>query len=93
MANVRTAKPGKKATRIMRRQKDAVLKRHVRGPTGRDIELFAVDSNDDNFDSDLTRVFKLNISRVREANTTIFGSPDGPGGFLKRDEKASRKLK
>ncbi|MFZ1921787.1 MAG: hypothetical protein WBD53_09980 [Xanthobacteraceae bacterium] len=51
--------------------------RHIRGPNGKRLPLFAVDSKDNNFDDDLTRAFTLNVERARQANTAMFGSPEG----------------
>ena len=81
MARVRIASVAK--TTGKKRSKSAVHKRHVHGPAGKPVELFAIDSRDDNFEDDLTRVFSLNIARARRANTAIFGSPDGPKGPAK----------
>jgi hypothetical protein len=80
MARVRIAPVGK--TTGKKRSKSAVHKRYVyaHGPKSKPMELFDIDSNDDNFEDDLTRVFSLNIARARKANTEIFGSPDGPKG-------------
>jgi hypothetical protein len=55
-----------------------VRTKRVPGPNGRQVKLYVVDSNDDNFDDELIRVFSLNIDSARQANTAVFGSPDGP---------------
>jgi hypothetical protein len=81
MARVRIASVGN--TTKKKRSKSAIHKRHVHGAKGEQVELFDIDSNDDNFEDDLTQVFSLNIARVRQANTAIFGSPDGPKGPAK----------
>jgi hypothetical protein len=81
MARVRIASLGKATGK--KRGKSVIQKRYVHGPKGKPLELFGIDSNDDNFEDDLTRVFSLNIARARKANTEIFGSPDGPKGPVK----------
>jgi hypothetical protein len=81
MARVRIASVGKTVRK--KRSKSAIHTRRVHGPKGELVELFDIDSNDDNFEDDLTQVFSLNIARVRQANTAIFGSPDGPKGPVK----------
>jgi hypothetical protein len=81
MARVRIASVAKPTGK--KRSKTAIHKRRVQGPSGKPVELFDIDSNDTNFEDDLTRVFSLNIARVRQANTAIFGSPDGPKGPVK----------
>jgi hypothetical protein len=86
MAKVRIAVVRKRAARVARTK-------HVRGPKGKQVKLFAVDSNDDNFDEELTHVFRLNIASARQANTAIFGSPDGPKKSAKRVQRATLKLK
>jgi hypothetical protein len=78
MPRVRIAAVGK--TTKKKQSKSAIYTRHVHGPKGERMDIFDIDSNDDNFDDDLTRVFSLNIARARQANTAIFGSPDGPKG-------------
>jgi hypothetical protein len=81
MARVRIAPVGKAAGK--KQSKSAIQTRCVLGPKGKPLELFDIDSNNDNFEDDLTRVFSLNIARARRANTAIFGSPDGPKGPVK----------
>jgi len=49
--------------------------------------VILVDSNDDNFEDDLTRAFIRNIKQVRQANTAMFGSPDGPPTLQKVHRK------
>jgi hypothetical protein len=81
MARVRIASVGKATGQ--KQSKSAIQKRYVHGPKGKPLELFGIESNNDNFEDDLTRVFSLNIARVRKDNTAIFGSPDGLKGPVK----------
>lgn len=62
---------------VTRMKGRAVAQKRVRGPGGQQIELYAVDSNDKNFDDDLTYVFQKNIARARRENKRKFGSSDG----------------
>lgn len=89
MAKVRIAALGKRAARTTKSHKRAVHTTHVRGPKGKQLKFFTVNSSDKNFDDALTRVFRWNIASARQANTTIFGSPDGPV----KAQKSARKLK
>lgn len=93
MAKVRIAALAKRATRTTKRHKRVVHTTHVRGPGGKQLKLFAVDSSDENFDDDLAHVFSLNITSAREANTALFGSPDGPGKSVGKAQKSAQKLK
>ncbi len=72
LANTKAAQKGG----TPRRRRSVAIK-HVRGPKGQETELFVVDSNDDNFDDDLTYVFQRNVARARQENKRLFGSPDG----------------
>lgn len=81
MGRVRIAPVGNATGK--RRSKSVIQKRYVHGPKGKPLELFDIDSNDDSFEDDLTRVFSLNIARAHKANTAIFGSSDGPKGPVK----------
>jgi hypothetical protein len=54
------------------------VKKVFRTLNGRRAAVYAIDAASKNFDADLVRVFKSNIDRARQANTAIFGSPDGP---------------
>jgi hypothetical protein len=76
MAKVRIAPVRKKPSRAAKGI--VVQTKRLPGPGGGHVKLFVIDSNDDNFDDELTRVFTLNIDSARQANTAIFGSPDGP---------------
>jgi hypothetical protein len=82
-----------KITRKKHTERSRVATRHVRGSNGKQFALFAVDSNDDNFDDDLTRVFELNVALARQANTAMFGSPDGLRKSSASLHKAVRKRK
>jgi hypothetical protein len=53
--------------------------KHIRGANGKPVSIYAVDSNDDNFDSDLTYVFTRNVAKARRENKRLFGSADGLG--------------
>jgi hypothetical protein len=59
------------------RRRGAIAKRRLRGPDGKLVEQFWIDANSKTFDDDLTRVFTINVTRARQANTAAFGSPDG----------------
>jgi hypothetical protein len=61
-----------------KRRKTAVAKKFARGPRGRRPAAYTVDSTSKTFDGDLVRVFESNVAAARQANTEIFGSPDGP---------------
>ena len=93
MAKVRIASLGKKAARAAKSNKSLVHTKRMRGPKGKQVKLFVVDSNDDNFDDELTHVFSLNIGRARQANTALFGSPDGPVKFAGKPHKTAEKSK
>jgi hypothetical protein len=79
MTKVRIARIGKKASRSAKGV--AVQEKRVLGPKGMSVRYFVLDSNDDNFDDELTHVFGLNIDRATQANTAMFGYPDGPRKF------------
>lgn len=53
-------------------------KKVVRTHNGRRAEVYAIDSTSKSFDADLVSIFKSNVAKARQANTAIFGSPDGP---------------
>jgi len=92
MAKIRIASVGK--TSGKKRGKSAISRRYVHGAGNRKIELFEIDSNDDNFDEDLTHVFSVNVEKARAANTAIFGSPDGPkDSSIESVGRNARKLK
>lgn len=74
-------------------QSSRLRTKRIIGPNGKPFSLYAVDSNDDNFDNDLMHVFTLNVAKAREANTAMFGSPDGPMRAAKKFKKAARKRK
>jgi hypothetical protein len=59
------------------RRRGALAKRRLRGPDGSTVEQFWIDANSKTFRDDLTRVFTINVTRARRANTAAFGSPDG----------------
>jgi hypothetical protein len=61
-----------------KRRKSAVVKKLVRGPKGRRAAIYTVDSTSKTFDGDLVHVFESNVTAARQANTVVFGSPDGP---------------
>jgi hypothetical protein len=62
-----------------KRRKSAMAKKRVRGPNGQLATVYTVDSTSKTFDGDLVRVFESNVAAAHQANTRIFGSPDGPG--------------
>ena len=67
--------------------------KRIRDKAGKEYSIFVVDSSDVNFDNDIAHAFALNVSRARQANTELFGSPDG---FLKptvKFKKTARKRK
>jgi hypothetical protein len=64
------------------RRRGTIAKRRLRSPDGKLVEQFWVeqfwiDANSKTFHDDLTRVFTINVTRARRANTAAFGSPDG----------------
>lgn len=61
-----------------KRGKSTVAKKLVRRPNGQRAAVYTVDSTSKTFDRDLVRVFESNVAAARQANTRIFGSPDGP---------------
>jgi hypothetical protein len=69
---------GKIRSRAPKRRKSAVAKKMVRAPNGRRTAVYTVDSTSKTFDGDLVRAFESNVAAARQANTKIFGSPDGP---------------
>jgi hypothetical protein len=75
---------GKVAPKKGKRRQGAVAKRRVRRSDGQIVDQFWLDSESQTFADDLTSVFQSNVARAREANTAIFGSPDG---FRKDIEK------
>jgi hypothetical protein len=85
MTKVRIAQVGKKAS--LSAKGIAVQQKRVLGPKGESVGYFVLNSNDDNFDDELTHVFSLNIDRARQANTAIFGYPDGPKKFAGLDAR------
>jgi hypothetical protein len=95
MARVRIApiKKKKRAAGTARRYRTVVQTKRVRVPDGKEATLFVVDSNDDNFDDELTHVFRLNIDSARQANTAIFGSPDGPVKLPGKAQRSGQKSK
>ena len=72
-----------------KRRRRAVSQRRVRDQNGEFMTQFWVDTNSPTFDDDLTSVFKGNVTRARQANTYMFGSPEG---FRKTSEKAAEKF-
>jgi hypothetical protein len=60
-----------------KRQKNHAAKKLVHR-AGRRVAVYTVDSTSKTFDSDLVRAFESNVAAARQANTKIFGSPDGP---------------
>jgi hypothetical protein len=58
--------------------------RRVRGPDGRFMERFIIDSHSPTLGADLTFVFQRNVAKARRENMRLFGSPDG---LPKRDGK------
>jgi hypothetical protein len=69
----------------------AIAKRRVRAANGKLVTHFWVNTNSDTFNDDLTAIFKLNVGAARQANTAVFGSPDGfkkdAGKMAERFEK------
>ena len=59
------------------KRRRAVAKRRTLRPDGRFVDQFWVDLNSKTFADDLISVFVDNVERARQANTAIFGSPDG----------------
>lgn len=81
-----------KMTRKKLSRSSRLKSKRVAGSYGKPLSLYVVDSNDDNFDDDLTHVFTLNVAKARQANTALFGSPDGPLSS-KKAKKAARRRK
>ena len=68
IAKVSAKRPARRST----------MKKVFRALNGRRATAYAIDSTSKSFDADLVSVFKANIAKARQANTAIFGSPDGP---------------
>jgi hypothetical protein len=65
------------AKAVSKKLRRKVSERRVRGRDGQFMSFFTVDANSATFDDDLTYVFAKNVSRARQANKKMFGSPEG----------------
>jgi hypothetical protein len=61
--------------------------RWVRGPDGRSMKRFNIDSHSPTLDADLTFVFRRGVAKARGENKRLLGSPDG---VPKRDSKVRK---
>ena len=68
---------GKVVPKNGKRRQGAVAKRRVRRSDGQIVDQFWLDPASKSFADDLTSVFQVNVARTRQANTAIFGSPEG----------------
>jgi hypothetical protein len=65
------------AKTVSKKPRRKVSERRVRGRDGELMSFFTVDANSATFDDDLTYVFAKNVSRARQVNKRMFGSPEG----------------
>jgi hypothetical protein len=59
------------------KKSDSVRTKRMRRSDGKIVSVLSLDANSATFIDDLTTVFEKNVSKARNENRKLFGSPDG----------------
>jgi hypothetical protein len=66
----------KKASVVARRKKTIAAKKRFKSSSGGYAQVTVLDANAASFGTDLLNVFRENVTKARQENQRLFGSPD-----------------